>query len=109
MRRIPYASAVGSLMYAMLCTKPDICYAVGVVSRYQSNPGPEHWIAMKHILKYLRRMRDYMLVYSSSDLNLLGYTDADFQSDKDLESRRPDQCSLSEVELLFGEASSNPV
>ena len=42
MRRIPYASAVGSLMYAMLCTRPDICYAVGIVSRYQSNPGMGH-------------------------------------------------------------------
>ena len=42
MRKIPYASAVGSLMYAMLCTRPDICFAVGVVSRFQSNPGPEH-------------------------------------------------------------------
>ena len=83
MRRIPYASAVGSLMYAMLCTRPDICYAVGVVSRFQSNPGPEHWVAVKHILKYLRRTRDYMLVYSSGDLNLLGYTDSDFQADKD--------------------------
>ena len=65
MSRIPYASAVGSLMYAMLCTRPDICYAVGVVSRYQSDPGEEHWIAVKHILKYLRKTRDYMLVYSS--------------------------------------------
>lgn len=55
MKTVPYASAVGSLMYAMLCTRPDICYAVGLVSRYQSNPGPEHWIAVKHILKYLRR------------------------------------------------------
>ena len=78
MRRIPYASAVGSLMYAMLCTRPDICYAVGVVSRYQSNPGQEHWIAVKHVLKYLRRTRDYMLVYSGGDLNLLGCTDSDF-------------------------------
>ena len=42
MRKIPYASAVGSLMYAMLCTRPDICYAVGIVSRYQSNPGLKH-------------------------------------------------------------------
>ena len=49
MRRIPYALAVGSLMYAMLCTKPDIFYAVGIVSRYQSNPGKGHWIAVKHI------------------------------------------------------------
>ena len=70
MSRIPYASAVGSLMYAMLCTRPDICYAVGVVSRYQSNPGEEHWIAVKHILKYLRRTRDYMLVYSSGSFFL---------------------------------------
>ena len=43
MRQVPYASAVGSLMYAMLCTKPDIYYSVGMVSRYQSNPGPKYW------------------------------------------------------------------
>ena len=55
MRQVPYASAVGSLMYAMLCTRPDICYSVGMVSRYQSNPGHKHWQAVKHILKYLRR------------------------------------------------------
>ena len=53
MRKIPYASAVGSLMYDMPCTRPDICFAIGVVSRFQSNPGPEHWIADKHVLKYL--------------------------------------------------------
>ena len=47
---IPYASVVGSLMYVMLCTRPDICFVVGMVSRYQSNPGPEHWTAVKHIL-----------------------------------------------------------
>ena len=83
MRRIPYVAVVGSLMYAMLCTSLDICYAVGIVSRYQSNPGMDHWIAVKHILKYLRRTRDYMLVYSGGDLNPIGYTDSDFQSDKD--------------------------
>ena len=42
MRGIPYASAVGSLMYTMLCTRPDICFVVGMVSRYQSDPGKEH-------------------------------------------------------------------
>ena len=83
MRRIPYASAVGSLMYAMLCTRSDICYAVGIVSHYQSNPGMGHWMVVKHILKYLRRTRDYLLVYSGGDLNPIGYTDSDFQSDKD--------------------------
>ena len=54
----PYASTIGSLMYVMLCTRPDICYSVGIVSRYQSNLGREHWIAVKHILKYLRRERE---------------------------------------------------
>ncbi|KAL5555280.1 hypothetical protein UlMin_037516 [Ulmus minor] len=83
MRKIPYASAVGSLMYAMLCTRPDICYSVGIVSRYQSNPGLKHWESVKHILKYLRRTRNYMLVYSGSDLMPVGYTDSDFQSDPD--------------------------
>ena len=83
MRQVPYASAVGSLIYAMLCTRPDICYAVGIVSRYQSNPGLDHWITVKHILKYLQRTRNYMLVFSGGDLNPIGYTDSDFQSDKD--------------------------
>ena len=83
MSRIPFASVVGSLMYAMLCTRPDICYAVGIVSQYQSDPGEEHWIVVKHILKYLRRTRDYMLVYSSGSLETIGYTDSDFQGDID--------------------------
>ena len=67
----------------MLCTRPDICYAVGIVSRYQSDPGEEHWIAVKHILKYLRRIRDFMLVYSSESLETSGYTDSDLQGDID--------------------------
>ncbi|KAA0049866.1 gag/pol protein [Cucumis melo var. makuwa] len=62
---------------------PDICYAMGIVSRYQSNPGLDHWTAVKIIFKYLRRMRDYMLVYGAKDLILTGYTDFDFQTDKD--------------------------
>ena len=83
MEKVPYASAMGSLMYAMLCTRPDICYVVGIVSRYQSNPRPNHWVAVKHILKYLKRTRDYMLVYSGKDLTPLGYTDSNFQSNRD--------------------------
>ncbi|KAL0541273.1 hypothetical protein IC582_021315 [Cucumis melo] len=74
---------IGSLMYAMLCTRPDICYSVGIVSRYQSNPRRDHWTAVKNILKYLRRTKDYILVYRSKDLILTGYTDSDFQIDKD--------------------------
>ncbi|CAA0810410.1 Unknown protein, partial [Striga hermonthica] len=83
MKTIPYASAVGSLMYAMACTRPDISYAVGMVARYQNNPGREHWAAVKHIFKYLRRTKEYMLVYRADSLFPLGYSDSDFQSDRD--------------------------
>ena len=83
MRHVPYALAVRSLMYAMLYTRPDICYVVGVMSMLQSNLGPDHWIVVKHILKYLRRTRDYMLVYSGDDLKIHGYTDWNFQGDRD--------------------------
>ncbi|KAH9666169.1 hypothetical protein KPL70_020543 [Citrus sinensis] len=83
MRRVPYADAVGSLVYAMLCTRPDICFAVGMVSRYQFNPGPQYWTAVKHIIKYLKRTKNYMLVYFGDELIPVGYTDSDFMSDKD--------------------------
>ena len=83
MGQIPYAFVVGILMYVMLCTRPNIYYSVGMVSQYQSNPGTKHWQAVKHILKYLQRTRDYMLVYRFEDLIPIGYTDSDFQSDLD--------------------------
>ena len=83
MREIPYASAVESLMYAILCTRPNICFVVGMVSRYQSDPSKEHWTTVKHIFKYLWRTRDYMLVYHDESLESIGYTNSDFQSDID--------------------------
>ncbi|CAL1413563.1 unnamed protein product [Linum trigynum] len=54
MENVPYASVVGSLMYAMVCTRSDIAHVVGIVSRFLSNPGKEHWRAVKWILRYLR-------------------------------------------------------
>jgi hypothetical protein len=66
MSRVPYASAIGSIMYAMLCTRPDVSYALSVTSRYQADPGLEHWNAAKNILKYLRRTKDMFLVYGSN-------------------------------------------
>ena len=54
MSKVPYASAIGSLMYAMVCNRPDIAHVVGVVSRYMSHPRIEHWNAVKWILRYLR-------------------------------------------------------
>ena len=84
MDRIPYASAIGSIMYAMICTRLDVSYALSMTSRYQSDPGEGHWTAVKNILKYLRRTKDAFLVYGGEDeLVVKGYTDASFQTDKD--------------------------
>ncbi|MCO5602704.1 hypothetical protein L7F22_056840 [Adiantum nelumboides] len=58
MEKIPYASAVGSLMYAMIATRTDIAFAVGVVSRYMSNLGKKHWEAVKGILRYLKATKN---------------------------------------------------
>lgn len=81
MKTVPYASACGSLMYVILCTKPDICFDVGIVSRYQSNPVQEHGSAVKTILKHMRRTKEYMLIYKASALLPLGYIDSNFQTD----------------------------
>ena len=84
MQRIPYASAIGSIMYAMICTRPDVSYALSVTSRYQSDPGMDHWTTVKNILKYLRRTKDMFLVYGGEEeLVVRGYTDASFQTDQD--------------------------
>ena len=83
MERTPYASAMGSIMYAMLCTRPDVAHALGVASRYQSDPGPAHWGAAKTILKYLRKTQDLFLVYGAKELVIEGFTDSSFQSDVD--------------------------
>ena len=66
------------LFRSMLCTRPDIAYAVSVTSRCQSDPGLEHWVAIKAILKYLRRTKDLVLTYGRGDLQLMGFTDSDF-------------------------------
>ena len=67
MNKIPYASAIGSIMYAMLCTRPDVAHAISLTSRYQSDPGLEHWTAVKNIFKYLRRTKDMFLIYGGEE------------------------------------------
>nr|GEW39265.1 retrotransposon protein, putative, Ty1-copia subclass [Tanacetum cinerariifolium] len=86
MKKVPYASTVGSIMYAVRCTRPDVAFAQNLVSRYQQNPGKLHWVAVKHILKYLRNMRDMFLVYGGKTdikLDVTGFCDASWQCDKD--------------------------
>ncbi|XP_034684099.1 secreted RxLR effector protein 161-like [Vitis riparia] len=87
MQKIPYASVVGSLMYAQVCTRPDIAYIVGMLGRYLSNPGMDHWRAAKRVMRYLQRTKEYMLTYRRLDqLEFIGYSDSDFAGCQD--SRR---------------------
>jgi hypothetical protein len=67
MSRVPYSSAVGSLMDAMVCTTPNIAHAVGVVSKYMNNPSKEHWEAVKWILRYFRGTTTHALCFGDSD------------------------------------------
>ena len=84
MNRIPYASAIGSIMYAMISTRPDVSYTLSVTSRYQSDPGESQWTGVINFLKYLKRTKDMFLVYGGEEeLVVNGYTDASFQTDKD--------------------------
>lgn len=64
MKRVPYREAVGRLLYLSIATRPDISYAVGVLCRFLSNPGEQHWNAVKHLLRYLKHSINIKLVYS---------------------------------------------
>nr|GEU72388.1 hypothetical protein [Tanacetum cinerariifolium] len=67
MKNVPYASGVGSIMYAVRCTRPDVAFAQNVTSRFQQNPGHLHWTTIKNILKYLRNTKDMFLVYGETE------------------------------------------
>ncbi|HEY0433295.1 MAG TPA: reverse transcriptase domain-containing protein [Chitinophagaceae bacterium] len=82
-----YQQAVGSLMYAMLGTRPDIAFAVSAVSRYSANPSPTHWTAVKRIFRYLKGTINHKLEYRCDhrhrNQRLIGYSDADWARDTD--------------------------
>ena len=102
MEKIPYSSAIGSLMYAQVCTRPDIAFIVGMLSRYLSNPDIDNWKAAKQVMRYLQGTKEYMLTYRRSDqLEIIGYSDSDFVGCQD--SRRSTLCY---IYLLVGGAIS---
>ena len=88
MKAYPYQSLIGTLMYAMLGTHPDIAFAVGALSKYSSNPGKAQWNEAVHVLCYLGGTKDFALVFDRSHgTNLssliLGYSDSDWAGDMD--------------------------
>lgn len=86
MKKIPYRSAVGSLIYLVTGTRPDIAVATSNVAKYCENPGPQHWTAVKRIFRYLQGTSDWGLLFNPKDDTLIGYSDADWAGD--IDSRR---------------------
>ena len=83
MRMKPYAQIVGSIMYAMLCTRPDLVFVVGLVSRFLSNPGLQHGYAVKRILQDIKGTVNLRLCYQGEVLELRNYSDVDWVGDLD--------------------------
>ncbi|KAL2642786.1 hypothetical protein R1flu_010373 [Riccia fluitans] len=86
MSKVPYESAIGSLMYFMVYTRPDIAYALGKVSKYMMNPGKVHWEAVKWILQYIKGTMGYGLLFDAHSYQartLVGYVDSDYAQDLD--------------------------
>lgn len=80
---VPYRKAVGLLMYASLGMRPDITYAVSVLSRFSENPGRAHWDAVKHMFRYLAGTKNLKLTYGAVQFDLVGYTNTDGSMHKD--------------------------
>ena len=86
MSNVLYASAVGSLMYAIVCTRPDLAYNASMVNRYMHNPGKSHQSAVKWIFRYLKGTSDIGLVFDrkiATTNNVAGYVDSDYGGDLD--------------------------
>jgi hypothetical protein len=81
-----YSALVGSLNHLAVCTRPDISQAVGALSKYMASPTTAHWLAAKHVLRYLASTTDYGITFNGNVANLDGYCDADYAGDPD--SRR---------------------
>ena len=79
MKSVPYEPVVGSLMYAMVATRPNISHAVGVVRRFMHNPGRSHWNAIKHVFRYLASTKDHGIHFGPNPTSgVVGYCDSDF-------------------------------
>ena len=88
MSHVPYASSVGSLMYAMVCTRLDIAHVVGVLSWYMSKLGKEHWKTVKRVFRYLHGTTNHAIYYQgrvepNRVLDVHGFVDADWVGDLD--------------------------
>ena len=86
MKGVPYREALGKLLYLSIATRPDIAYAVGVLCRFSENPGREHWLALKRVIRYLKGTREFKLTYGPEQVTndpFVAYADADLGGNVD--------------------------
>lgn len=104
MMKIPYRECIGSLLFAAQISRPDISFAVNMLSRYVENPGKSHWQALKRIFRYLKATKDLRLSYGETNERLIGYCDADWGGDMDERTwctKRQPTVALSSTEAEF--------
>ena len=131
MTNILYHEALGRVMWLQVATRPDLTYAVNVLSRFSHNPGRQHWKALKHTLLYIKGTSHYGIMYKGDgNLDPVGYVDSDFAGCRDIwrstegnifivaeglvswESKRQETAALSTVEakyMAFTQASTQAI
>ena len=105
-----YQSAIGSLLYASIASRPDILFSVGVLSQFMSNPTQEHWSAVKRIFRYIKGTLNYSLQFVSSkanDITLYGYADVDWAGDFDTRKSTSEYVFISDNRLYCGVRNVN--
>lgn len=94
--KAPYRQAIGCLMYLANCSRPDIIFAVNLLSRYNQDPKECHWEAVKRIFRYLKETKDYCIVYKQGADKLVAFSDSDHAGDQ------RDRHSTSGVMIKYG-------
>ena len=89
MQGVSYSEGIGSVLWPAVVSRPDIAYAVGVLSQFIKNPGQSHWEALKRVITYLNTTKDVWLTFGGGSRSLVeGFSDADWASQKDRHSVR---------------------
>lgn len=106
-----YQSVIGSILYAMLGTRPDMAYATIRLSHYNSNPSQAHIAAAKHLLRYIVGTQNYVLCYDGFKGDcVVGYTDSDYgESKDDRHSTTGNLCIMAGAAISWGSKKQKTV
>ena len=88
MAKVPFKQIVGALIYLASQTRPDIAVALSEVCRFMANPGRQHWIAVKRILRYIKGTLEYGIAFSGKFDQVIGYADSDWGTNIDCRRSR---------------------